>query len=160
MRIFCRHIITKILFFQTLKTFILFGSHSGPCAGNLIGQDGVFDTFLNTTGVPFIGQLFSHLNRLDPLIDPFTAISFPKIGFRGYVNGQLRVNRFLNSFPANLSQPHSKRFGFRRRNGLDSGQEPLGIRHIGYSLFVVCRRHLQAAIICHGFIAFLTHPLL
>lgn len=82
----CSHIITEVLFFQALEPFILSGCHSRPCAGDFIGQDGVFDALLNTVSIPFIRQFFPHLDCLEPLVDPFTAVSLSLIGFQGPFN--------------------------------------------------------------------------
>ena len=50
--------------FQTFQLLILSGAHTRPCTGDLIGKNCIFYTFLDATLVPFISQLFTHLNRL------------------------------------------------------------------------------------------------
>ncbi len=109
-----RHVVTQILFLQALEILILPRVHAGPCFRDLVCQDRVFLTFLNSARVPFVGQLLAHLNRLQALVDPFAAVAFLEIGFQRTVNRQLRIDGFFNALPANLCQPELERLGFGR----------------------------------------------
>ena len=78
------------------------GGHPRPCAGDLIGEDGVLHALLHAAGVPLVCQFLANLNGLQPLVDPFAGIALLEIGFQRPLNGQLRVYGFLNALPADL----------------------------------------------------------
>ena len=78
------------------------GGHPRPCAGDLIGEDGVLHALLHAAGVPFICQFLADLNGLQPLVDPLAGVPLFEIGFQCPLDGQFRVDGFLNALPANL----------------------------------------------------------
>ena len=78
------------------------GGHPRPCAGDLIGEDGVLHALLHTAGIPFVCQFLTDLNGLQPLVDSLAGIALLEIGFQRPLDGQLRVYGFLNALPANL----------------------------------------------------------
>ena len=51
--------------FKPLQIFILPGGHSRPCAGDLIGEDGVLHALLHAAGIPFIIK-YHNLHTLAP----------------------------------------------------------------------------------------------
>lgn len=65
-----------------------------------------------------------------PVVTPGPALEISSVrafrGFRCLVDGRFRIYGFLNSFPANLGQPHFERLGFGWRNKLDNAEKLLG----------------------------------
>ena len=61
---------------------------------------------------PFIGEFFAGADCLETLIDPLAGISGTFVGGDEAVSDQLRIQGFLETFPANLSQPQLEGFGF------------------------------------------------
>ncbi len=107
------HVVSKIFFLQVFEILVLASRHPRPCFGNFIGEDGIFHTFPYAVVAPRIRELFSDLNRLKSLIDPFSGIAFSKICLQSSVNDELRIDNLIDSFFSYLRQPHFKRFGFR-----------------------------------------------
>ena len=96
------HVITEVFLFEPFQVFVLAGRHPRPCTGDLIGEDGVLHALLNAAGIPFVRQFLADLDGLQPLVDPFAGIALFEIGFQRPLDGQLRVDGFLNALPTNL----------------------------------------------------------
>ena len=53
--------------------------------------------------------LYSTLNGLQPLVDPLAGVPFFEIGFQCPLDGQFRVDGFLNPLSPHLRQPEFER---------------------------------------------------
>lgn len=103
------HVVPQIFFFQSFKIFILPRGHARPRFGDLIRQDRILYALLDAAVLPFAGQLLTHLNGLQALIDPLPRITFFQMRFQRPLNRQLQVNGFLDPFASDLRQPHFER---------------------------------------------------
>ena len=89
---------------------------------------------------PLIRQFFARPNGLQTLIDPIGGVPLLSIGLQRSLDCDLRIDRFFDSFPANLRKPQLERFRFFGWNGLDQPQKLLGIGNIsGAPLAVLCK---------------------
>ena len=110
-------------------------AHAGPVMRDLISQNCVFDVLLHTPGIPFNGQFLANLNHLQSLIDPLTGIAPFLSGFQCPLDGQLRVNGFLDGFPTDLGQPEVERLGFGGRDCLDNTKKLFRVGNVCQTLF-------------------------
>ena len=148
------HVVAQVFLFEPLEPLVLPGVHSRPCAGDLVGENGILDAFFYAARLPLIRQLPAHLNGLQALVDPFTGISLAQIGFQRALNAQLRVDGFLDALPAHLRQPQLEGFGLGRGDGLDDAQKLPGIGCVGLIIFPVGGTHFQLTTICSQLAAF------
>ena len=98
------HIVPQVLFLEALVMLVLPRGHSAPGFGNDVGEGCILLT-LNTTPLPFVGELFANLDTLDALVNPFLSVAKAPVISDGLLDGELRILNLVNTIGGNLSHP-------------------------------------------------------
>lgn len=135
-----RHVISEIIGFfgESLVFSILTWSHPEGST-RYLGCEYTILSFLSSSHIPFIGEIFADCYAPCTLINPFLRVSFCFISLCHSLHSELRIFYFLYSLISHLSEPSLEWFSLWGGNRLNDAKKSLGIGTIGeISLTIRC----------------------
>jgi hypothetical protein len=118
------HVVAEVLAFQAFVGGVFGGREAEGGFGNLGGEDGVFELFLDAAFLPLVGQLVADGDAAHPRFDPGGGVALGAVEGAGALGGEFGVLDFLHAFVAHLGEPAFERLGLGAGDGLDQAEMP------------------------------------
>jgi hypothetical protein len=122
---------------QSFELAVLAGRHAKGGAGNFGGEYRILFALGHAACFPLVGQLPTHGDGTQPLLDPRLRIALGLIQLAGTGAGQFGVFYFFDTLVTHLRQPAFERLGLGRRDGLDDAEQAFSVGAIGLAFFAV-----------------------
>ena len=120
------HVVAKAFFVETFVFSILLCGKSAPLLCDDVGEGGELNAFLNTATFPLVGEVLTHFNGLEALVNPRIGVAKTLVVGNGLVDRFLWILQLFQPLRSDLRHPLLEGFCLRRWDGLDETKNLFG----------------------------------